>query len=153
MGNLLSARTLGTRSSFDTLWFVLLSWFRPCPSATILNKDLLCFFPSSSGCTDCCSFLIPPPTPPPARVVSPVQLPFCPPPRDARLGAGTPGSPRHCVLPSEPPAVTSAGPVWCHDADGIVGKHNFTGLSSVGDTWPPPQRFSQRRREEKRHSL
>lgn len=42
---------------------------------------------------------------------------------NARLGSGTSRSPEHRALASEPPAVTSAGPVRCHDAGRVVGKN------------------------------
>lgn len=119
------------------LWFVLLlSQSRPRPSPTILNhKDSFLFL----------SFCLPlvaetaatPSTPPPLSSTPPASFLYesCLPLNfpsaqlhvtqlsSARLGSGTSGSPEHHALASKPPAVTSAGPVRCHDAGRVVGKN------------------------------
>lgn len=135
-----------------TLWFVLLpSQSRPRPSPTILNdKDSFLFLSfclplvaDTAGCNSLnatspvlhstCFF--------PLRIVSPAQLPLCPTPRDAAFQRSAwLGDIRKSRAPrvgfrTSSRDVSWPGPV-SRRRQGCGKKQNFTGLSSVGDTFP-----------------
>lgn len=151
MENMLSAQTLEMQNSSGTSKHLGLSssfcynikkgpsFHRPLVAQTAAVSAILpstCFFPAR---------VVSPAKPRPSAHLRVTQL------SGAGLGSGTSGSPRdRSALASSPPAVTSAGPVWCHDADRIAGKQNFTGLSSVGDTFPGCTRGRRRRRRRRR---